>query len=52
MPYDRLAIPTPMRWAAWLARGAARDRAARRRFMTIAPTAVAMALTVYLWFLR
>jgi hypothetical protein len=40
------------RWAAWLARGAAHDRAVRRRFVTFAPAAFAVAVFVYLWFVR
>lgn len=37
------------RWAAWLARGAAHDRAARHRLVLLAPAAVVLALFVYVW---
>lgn len=40
------------RWAAWLARGVAHDRVVRRRFLTLGPTALAIAVVVYLWFGR
>ena len=51
MPLSATRDPdSDARRAAWLARDDARDWAARRRFMTIVPIAVAMALIVYLWF--
>jgi hypothetical protein len=39
------------RWAAWLARGAAHDRAVRRRSIFIVlPTTFVVAVVVYVWF--
>ena len=35
-------------WAAWVARGAARDRAVRRRMMIAAPIVAAVAAVLYL----
>ena len=40
------------RWADWLARGAAHDRAVRRRLMTVLPAAFAVGAVVYFWFVR
>jgi hypothetical protein len=40
------------RWAAWLARGAAHDRAFRRRFAILGPTALVAAAIVYVFFIR
>jgi hypothetical protein len=52
------SLPAPMpqtlrpgydaRWAAWVARGAARDRAVRRRMMIAAPIVAAVAAVLYL----
>ncbi len=36
------------RWAAWVARGAARDRAVRRRMTIAAPIVAAVAAILYL----
>jgi hypothetical protein len=35
------------RWAAWLARGAAHERAVRRRLVIIVPAALVVAVVVY-----
>jgi len=40
------------RWAAWLARGAAHDRAVRRRLVVIVPAAFVIAVVVYALFTR
>lgn len=40
------------RWAAWLARGAAHDRAVRRRFVIVVPLAAALAAVVYAYLIR
>jgi len=40
------------RWAAWLARGAAHDRAVGRRFLTLGPVAFVAAAVVYVIFIR
>jgi hypothetical protein len=40
------------RWAAWLARGAAHERAVRRRFVIIVPAALVVAVVVYALFTR
>jgi len=39
------------RWAAWLARGAAHDRAVRRRVATLGPVAFVVAAVVFLFFI-
>jgi hypothetical protein len=40
------------RWAAWLARGAAHDRAVRRRVVIVLPAAIAVAIVVFAWLAR
>jgi hypothetical protein len=35
------------RWAAWMARGAAHDRAVRRRLVGVVPAAIAVGVIVY-----
>ena len=40
------------RWAAWIARGAAHDRAVRRRVRFAAPLAAIAAIAAYLSFVR
>jgi hypothetical protein len=35
------------RWAAWMARGAAHDRAVRRRLVDVVPAAIAVGVIVY-----
>ncbi len=40
------------RWAAWLARGAAPDRAVRSRVVTVVPATFAVAVIVSLWSVR
>ena len=40
------------RWAAWIARGAAHDRAGRRRVRLGAPVAAIAAIVVYLLFVH
>ena len=43
------------RWAAWLARGAAHDRAVRGRLLIVAPTAIVVAVVavvVFAWLAR
>jgi len=53
-----MPLPSPRdsdldaRWAAWLARGAANDRAVRRRFLTLGPAVFIAAGVVYLIFMR
>jgi type II secretory pathway component PulM len=39
------------RWAAWLLRGAAHDRAVRHRFMILGPAAFVAAVVVYVIFI-
>ncbi len=39
-------------WAAWVARGAARDRAVRRRMMIAAPIVAVVAAVLYLLLTR
>jgi hypothetical protein len=36
-----------IRWAAWIARGAAHERAVRRRLVIIVPAALVVAVVVY-----
>jgi hypothetical protein len=40
------------RWAAWLARGAAHEKAVRRRFVIFVPAALVVATVVYAWLTR
>lgn len=40
------------RWAAWIARGAAHDRAVQRRVRLAAPVATIAAILAYLLFVR
>lgn len=40
------------RWAAWLARGAAHDRAMRRRLAYVVPGALIVGVAVFAWFVR
>jgi hypothetical protein len=40
------------RWAAWLARGAAHDRALRHRLAIVVPSAVVVAVGIFLLLLR
>lgn len=40
------------RWAAWLARGAAHDRAVRRRAAFLLPVAIVLAIVVFAWLIR
>ncbi len=40
------------RWAAWLARGAAHDRALHRRLRVVLPAAVVVAIAVFVWLIR
>ena len=40
------------RWAAWLARGAAHDRAVRRRLAILVPTTLVVAVVVYALLVR
>jgi len=40
------------RWTAWIARGAAHDRAVRRRMMVAAPTLAVVAVVSYVLLLR
>jgi hypothetical protein len=40
------------RWAAWIARGAAHDRAVRRRLVIIVPAAIIVAVVVYAFLVR
>ncbi len=40
------------RWAAWIARGAAHDRAVRRRVRLAVPVAAIAAIAAYLLFVR
>ena len=52
LPFKRRDPDFDTRWAAWLARGAAHDRAVHRRVIAAVPAALAVALGVYLWFVR
>jgi hypothetical protein len=40
------------RWVAWVARGAAHDRAIRRRLVVVVPPAIVVALIVFAWLVR
>ena len=40
------------RWAAWQAKGAAHDRAVRRRFAIVAPILAVVTAIVYAWLIR
>ena len=40
------------RWAPWLARGAAHDRALRHRLVLVVPAAIVLAVGAYLFLIR
>jgi hypothetical protein len=40
------------RWAAWLAKGAAHDRAVRRRLRIFVPVAIVVAVVLYAFLIR
>jgi hypothetical protein len=40
------------RWAAWQAKGAAHDRAVRRRMAIVAPIVIIVAVVIYALFVR
>ncbi len=55
---DSASVPLTLKpsydaqWAAWVARGAACDRAVRRRVMIAAPVVAAVAAVLYLLLIR
>ena len=53
MPLESKRDPDfAVRWAAWLARGAAHDRVVRQHLIAVVPAAVTAAVVVYFWFVR
>jgi hypothetical protein len=51
-PLSRVQTPVDDRWRAWQARGAAHDRAFRRRLAIVGPVVALVAFVLYLMFVR